>query len=213
MTTINSSKAYPITVGDKTASLHYHTIELINNSGVPVGSFTWWFGLYENIPDGWLVLDGSTFDQFTYPQLYRVLGSNVLPNVLNKNTGYLYGVPTFENKYIIPDYYQETIVNGIAYNVYNWTYPIYIILPEDELLDSFPKQNMNYFIRNNNGTYTKKVNTNIGAVYYRVKKDGQLVMYSISQLIHKMMKLVIYMHAIQIILIIDEKYQQFNIKQ
>ena len=49
--------------------------------GMPAGSFTWWFGLASKVPTGWLILDGSTFSATEYPELYAVLGTNVLPRL------------------------------------------------------------------------------------------------------------------------------------
>lgn len=52
--------------------------------GVPIGTFTWWFGLETQIPEGWLKLDGSEFSVTDYPKLYSVLGTNVLPDMVGK---------------------------------------------------------------------------------------------------------------------------------
>lgn len=51
---------------------------------IPIGTFTWWFGLETQIPEGWLKLDGSEFSLTDYPKLYAVLGTNVLPNVVDR---------------------------------------------------------------------------------------------------------------------------------
>ena len=51
---------------------------------VPVGSFTWWFGLPEKKPLNWLICNGNTFDETVYPELYEILGSNTLPNLVGR---------------------------------------------------------------------------------------------------------------------------------
>lgn len=38
-------------------------------------------GLFKTAPTGWLMLDGSTFDETKYPRLYALLGTNTLPNM------------------------------------------------------------------------------------------------------------------------------------
>ena len=53
-------------------------------SGLPIGSVIWWSGLAENRPAGFLLLDGSTYDTTLYPELYAILGTNVLPNYIGR---------------------------------------------------------------------------------------------------------------------------------
>ena len=38
-------------------------------------------GLFKTAPTGWLMLDGSTFDEDEYPRLYELLGTNTLPDM------------------------------------------------------------------------------------------------------------------------------------
>lgn len=38
-------------------------------------------GLFATAPAGWLILDGSKFDETKYPRLYELLGTNTLPNM------------------------------------------------------------------------------------------------------------------------------------
>lgn len=52
--------------------------------GVPIGTFTWWFGLDSKIPSGWMRMDGSEFSVTDYPELYEILGTNVLPNMMGR---------------------------------------------------------------------------------------------------------------------------------
>ncbi len=66
--------------------------KMLGGAAMPVGSFMWWFGLESKIPEGWLKLDGSSFDATKYPELYDILGSTRLPNMIDKfikggNTG------------------------------------------------------------------------------------------------------------------------------
>ena len=49
----------------------------------PVGESTWWLGDVAQIPPGWLLLDGSTYDVGTYPKLAAHLAaSGLVPSVL-----------------------------------------------------------------------------------------------------------------------------------
>ena len=50
----------------------------------PVGSFRWWFGKDDMIPDGWLICNGQTFESSDYPELYDTLGVNIVPNLIDK---------------------------------------------------------------------------------------------------------------------------------
>lgn len=49
-----------------------------NGAGVPVGSIVIWFGTVP--PPGWLLCDGSLFDAAEFPDLFSLLGANVLPD-------------------------------------------------------------------------------------------------------------------------------------
>ena len=50
--------------------------------GLPVGAITAFTA--NNIPSGWLLCDGSTFDETLYPALFIALGGNVLPDLRNR---------------------------------------------------------------------------------------------------------------------------------
>ena len=54
--------------------------------GLPVGAVIGFPRAVTN-PEGYLKADGSTFAQATYPDLYRVLGSNKLPNLTRSDIG------------------------------------------------------------------------------------------------------------------------------
>lgn len=48
----------------------------------PVGTVISYLFAATNLPAGWLLCDGSTFDQTQYPELYRMLGNkNTLPDL------------------------------------------------------------------------------------------------------------------------------------
>ena len=51
-------------------------------TGVPVGFVGYWMGTINNIPDGWFICNGSTFDSTLYPELYKALNnSNAVPDM------------------------------------------------------------------------------------------------------------------------------------
>ncbi|MBT56589.1 MAG: hypothetical protein CMF72_24715 [Mameliella sp.] len=50
----------------------------------PVGEVTMWFGAAGDVPDGWLILDGDTFDGEVYPKLAELLGGTTLPNLIDR---------------------------------------------------------------------------------------------------------------------------------
>ena len=54
--------------------------------GLPVGAVIGFPRAVTN-PEGYLKADGSTFNQSTYPDLYRVLGGNKLPNLTRSDIG------------------------------------------------------------------------------------------------------------------------------
>lgn len=58
------------------------TPSLIGNS--PVGTIISYAG--DNVPNGYLLCNGNTFDATTYPDLYNVLKSNTLPTITNSTT-------------------------------------------------------------------------------------------------------------------------------
>jgi microcystin-dependent protein len=51
----------------------------VAGDGTPVGVMQMW--PTSTPPENYLILDGSTFDQAVYPDLYAVLGTNVLPDL------------------------------------------------------------------------------------------------------------------------------------
>ena len=52
------------------------------SDGLPVGSIIWWFGLESTIPAGWLICNGQSCSQ--YSKLCSILGTNTVPDLLNK---------------------------------------------------------------------------------------------------------------------------------
>lgn len=52
--------------------------------GVPVGFVGYWMGTVDNIPDGWFICNGSTFDTTLYPKLYKALNNvNAVPDMVS----------------------------------------------------------------------------------------------------------------------------------
>ncbi len=52
------------------------------NESFAIGTITAFYGYLA--PVNWLICDGSTFEQITYPELYTLLGTNVLPDLRNQ---------------------------------------------------------------------------------------------------------------------------------
>jgi hypothetical protein len=51
-------------------------------TGVPVGFVGYWMGTVNNIPDGWFICNGSTFNSTLYPELYKALNnSSAIPDM------------------------------------------------------------------------------------------------------------------------------------
>lgn len=59
-------------------------LPLLDPLSVPVGFTVDFYG--SAIPDGWLLLDGSSFSAITYPKLFEHLGVNQLPDYQGKTT-------------------------------------------------------------------------------------------------------------------------------
>ena len=54
--------------------------------GVPVGFVGYWMGTVNNIPEGWFICNGSTFNATLYPKLYKALNDdNVVPNMTTES--------------------------------------------------------------------------------------------------------------------------------
>lgn len=60
--------------------------EQAGGKGLPIGAVVGFPRAVTN-PEGYLKADGSTFAQTTYPDLYRVLGGNKLPNLTRSDIG------------------------------------------------------------------------------------------------------------------------------
>ena len=60
--------------------------EQAGGKGLPIGAVVGFPRAVTN-PEGYLKADGSTFAQATYPDLYRVLGGNKLPNLTRSDIG------------------------------------------------------------------------------------------------------------------------------
>jgi len=58
--------------------LHFRINGSSNSSGYPVGSVIPF--AKSNLPEGFILADGSVFNELLYPDLYAYLGSNVLPD-------------------------------------------------------------------------------------------------------------------------------------
>ena len=73
----------PIRQASNTNALYYDdtTKEVTYGGGVPAGSIMPFAGPSGNIPNGWLLCDGSSFVEATYPQLYATLGTTSLPDL------------------------------------------------------------------------------------------------------------------------------------
>ena len=67
------------TTGDEGLVGHLNTMKQDaiddNRSLIPAGTVVMWAGSSANIPDGWLLCDGSTFSSGTYPELYAALNN------------------------------------------------------------------------------------------------------------------------------------------
>ena len=70
----------------KAVKIAYDKAEESAGKGLPVGAVIGFPRSVTN-PEGYLKADGSTFAQATYPDLYRVLGGNKLPNLTRSDVG------------------------------------------------------------------------------------------------------------------------------
>lgn len=81
-------------------------------SGMPVGTIAAFVS--KTLPNGFLFCDGSVFDQLTYPDLYKILGSNILPDLRDK---YLKGLadialsPLTTVPWMIPEHTHSTDIS------------------------------------------------------------------------------------------------------
>ncbi len=71
---VQASPSPPVTISDDFLAAVPYARHAAN--GVPVGTIVPWGGNdVNNIPDGWLLCDGRSFPQSTYPQLYNAIGT------------------------------------------------------------------------------------------------------------------------------------------
>jgi microcystin-dependent protein len=132
---------------------------------LPVGTVVGMTGVNPNSPpSGWLYCNGSTFDGETYPQLAKVLGNNLLPNLIGLTlmgassggsypaSSLGYGNGTQQNQNGTYGSAQHTLAQtempshqhfgfGEAYD--NW--PLGIMGPKGQMGSSGGKDNDNYY--------------------------------------------------------------------
>lgn len=122
--------------------------EQAGGKGLPVGAVIGFPRAVTN-PEGYLKADGSTFNQSTYPDLYRVLGGNKLPNLTRSNVGMTAYFPVAD----IPDGWIK--YDEIAVKVTQAAYPeLYRkLVAQYGSIDAVPKAE-DRFIRNAAGGLT-----------------------------------------------------------
>ena len=116
--------------------------------GLPVGAVIG-FPRAISTPEGYLKADGSTFAQATYPDLYRVLGGNKLPNLTRSDIGMTAYFPIEA----IPDGWIK--YDEIATRVTQSAYPaLYrLLVAQYGSITAVPKAD-DRFIRNASGSLT-----------------------------------------------------------
>ena len=122
--------------------------EQAGGKGLPVGAVVG-FPRAISSPEGYLKADGSTFAQATYPDLYRVLGGNKLPNLTRSDIGMTAYFPIEA----IPDGWIK--YDEIATRVTQSAYPaLYrLLVAQYGSIDAVPKAD-NRFVRNASGSLT-----------------------------------------------------------
>ncbi|MEZ7685577.1 phage tail protein [Neisseria flavescens] len=116
--------------------------EQAGGKGLPVGAVVGFPRAVTN-PEGYLTADGSPFNQSTYPDLYRVLGGNKLPNLTRSDIGMTAHFPVAD----IPDGWIK--YDEIAAKVTQAAYPeLYRkLVAQYGSIDAVPKAD-DRFIRN-----------------------------------------------------------------
>lgn len=122
--------------------------EQAGGKGLPVGAVVGFPRAVTN-PEGYLTADGSPFNQSTYPDLYRVLGGNKLPNLTRSDIGMTAHFPVAD----IPDGWIK--YDEIAAKVTQAAYPeLYRkLVAQYGSIDAVPKAD-DRFIRNAAGGLT-----------------------------------------------------------
>ena len=132
----------------KAVKIAYDKAEESAGKGLPVGAVIG-FPRAVTSPEGYLKADGSTFAQATYPDLYRVLGGNRLPNLTRSDIG-MTAYFAFDD---IPDGWIK--YDEIATRVTQAAYPeLYRkLVAQYGSIDAVPKAE-DRFIRNASGSLT-----------------------------------------------------------
>ena len=138
-------------------------IELAKASALPVGSIVAFPSAVTN-PAGFLKLDGTTFAQAAYPNLYTVLGGNKLPNLTRSDIG-MTAYFAFDD---IPDGWIK--YDEIATKVTQSAYPeLYRkLVAQYGSIDAVPKAD-DRFVRNASGSLT--VGTQQGDAIRNIKGE------------------------------------------
>lgn len=135
--------------------------------GLPIGAVIGFPRAVTN-PEGYLKADGSTFNQSTYPDLYRVLGGNKLPNLTRSDVGMTAYFPVAE----VPDGWIK--YDDIAAKVTQSAYPELHrkLVAQYGSIDAVPKAE-DRFVRNAAGGLT--VGTQQGDAIRNIKGTFSLV--------------------------------------
>ena len=86
LSSATNSDREDVAATSKAVKIAYDKAEESAGKGLPVGAVIGFPRAVTN-QEGYLKADGSTFAQATYPDLYRVLGSNKLPNLTRSDIG------------------------------------------------------------------------------------------------------------------------------
>ena len=148
ISSVTNSNAEDTAASLKAVKAAYDKAEESAGKGLPVGAVIG-FPRAISSPEGYLKADGSTFAQATYPDLYRVLGSNKLPNLTRSDIG-MTAYFAFDD---IPDGWIK--YDEIAAKVTQSAYPeLYrLLVAQYGSIDAVPKAD-DRFIRNAAGSLT-----------------------------------------------------------
>ena len=95
-----AGNVYTIVYSAHTSTFHTTLVAAAPASQLPVGTMLDWAGISSSLPTGFLIADGTCYNQVTYANLYAVIGTNFLNSSGTTCPGGEFAVPDTRGRYV-----------------------------------------------------------------------------------------------------------------